>query len=1528
MTADTAVVKPEIEEKCGLDVSAYQDLHKVGADCNEISHVDDVVDSGRDDSDGSYEFVGRSDEGAAIGGDPSVKCDAEESYVVANCNGDSVKDDAAKMVVENCGISGSSVEAGNCSGDETDVAKVIVGNGDFVQSSGDEGTCGIDEVVENRETVLSSSDERTCITDEAHVGKTVAENGKNVLSSSDKGTCIVDEAQVGKIVVEKGENVLSSLDEGTCTVDEAQAGKVTVENGETVQSSSDEGTSIADEAQTSKFAVENGETAHSLSDKGTRIADDAQTSKFAVENGETVHSSSDKGTCIAEEGQAGKLVENGETVHSSSDKGTSIAEEGQAGKLVENGETVQSSSDEGTCIADEVQAGEIAVEKGETVQFSDQDTSIADKAQAAKSAVENGETVHSCLEEGTCMADEGQAGKLLVENGEMVKLSLDDAACIVDGAQFGNGEIFQSSVEEKDCIVDGKKVIVEDEGTVQSSAGGNNLIADETEVGKIIAENGNIGHTSRDDNNCVVDGREILQGIVDNGKLLQPSGEKNDCTVDETDTPVTVVKNCDIVQSSVDENDCTETFAAEMIVEYKETAQLHAEESDSMAVSESIIENGKASVVEDGDNIQSLPDEYNGSVDEMDVVHTSADKTNCSVDESMESQRVVSEAVGEIKANKQSYIEWAKDIEESPESGPDEVDNGDEKPGEISKEYLDNDEFAKVEGTPEFQLIGANYVEPSSNQLSDGDEEHEQTNKIQLAVDETSREVEAAIGKCESMATTADGMSSEKDESGGSFPAAPVDCTTSEQLEDFPARAADDFRSETAVKNVKDNFPSCPANDAESEIDVQSSPVVPKSMSTSPAKLVSSGIRFGSIDLDEDSTSFQSDDVQSEYEAEDYPNSGDQETGSKVLDGCVANNGRSLSPVVDAENVRASFNGVVGGTDDKLVCQEIEEMVAIPRDAKSTSLPGNSSTDTADGQSVTKPLHWLIRVPRFDDEKLKEQIRHAQVQVDEKTQLRDVIRAEVQINRSNCQALGESFEAAKSEERAARRSVKLKRQEIDSVQSVINRVKNAISVEDIDGRIHTMEHMIQHETLPLKEEKQFIHEIKRLKHLRGQLSSNMGSQDEIQEALDQKDQIEERLKILKKELDALKDSVSKAEGASVAAGKKYDDESKRVKEFQAKFRAADDTRQEAYAHLLSLKRLLFEKNKYFRMYKDVSMAVSNYTLRGDRASFPRLCANEMETMMELIIKNEDFRKEYVKCNVRSTVRRFRTLDGRSLAPDEEPVVLPSYLDERVGRSVSSSGKGGSSTLISTVEQVKQVSPAQGEAGGKFTEMVAENNNQSVKSEKTVKPIPESGLASVSGRDETGGRKEEENAQSKEEQELARKAEELRKEEMAAKLKEQRRLAEKAKAKEALERKKRHAEKAQIRAELRAQKEAEQKEKEREKRLRKKEKKKAPEAQDDTNDGETAPTTEVLSEAEVRDSPTTVTKRSAKPSSFGKQSKAKPIPPPLRNKGKRKWRDWAFLAIMVALVVVLLSLGSSGFFQNLREQGEGASKKVE
>lgn len=193
--------------------------------------------------------------------------------------------------------------------------------------------------------------------------------------------------------------------------------------------------------------------------------------------------------------------------------------------------------------------------------------------------------------------------------------------------------------------------------------------------------------------------------------------------------------------------------------------------------------------------------------------------------------------------------------------------------------------------------------------------------------------------------------------------------------------------------------------------------------------------------------------------------------------------------------------------------------------------------------------------------------------------------------------------------------------------------------------------------------------------------------------------------------------------------------------------------------------------------------------------------------MELWNKDDEFRKEYIRCNTRSTLRRLRTLDGRSLGPDEEPPQIPYFVHERVA-------KDNSVSLQSAVVQEKQ--NVQVEAEKVMEKPIAkavEQKNEATKSKKPVKPAPlGNGLATISGRDEIEEAREEEHKLTKEEEELARKAEELRREEEAAKLREQQLLEEKAKAKEALERKKRNAEKAQARALLKAQRQAEQKEK--------------------------------------------------------------------------------------------------------------------
>lgn len=206
--------------------------------------------------------------------------------------------------------------------------------------------------------------------------------------------------------------------------------------------------------------------------------------------------------------------------------------------------------------------------------------------------------------------------------------------------------------------------------------------------------------------------------------------------------------------------------------------------------------------------------------------------------------------------------------------------------------------------------------------------------------------------------------------------------------------------------------------------------------------------------------------------------------------------------------------------------------------------------------------------------------------------------------------------------------------------------------------------------------------------------------------------------------------------------------------------------------------------------------------------------------MELWNNNDEFRKDYVKHNMISTLRRLKTLDGRSLGPDEEPPLLRNLIEKRTDAARLSSTERVTSLVASASEmkEEKLIVPVSLEES--VVKVEAGQKNLAPRSKKTAKlTSTETVSVTVPSRVEVVEETEKESKQTKEEEEkakkaeeLARKEEELRKEEAAAKLREQRRLEEKAKAEAAEERKRRNAEKAQARAELRAKKEAELKEK--------------------------------------------------------------------------------------------------------------------
>lgn len=138
-------------------------------------------------------------------------------------------------------------------------------------------------------------------------------------------------------------------------------------------------------------------------------------------------------------------------------------------------------------------------------------------------------------------------------------------------------------------------------------------------------------------------------------------------------------------------------------------------------------------------------------------------------------------------------------------------------------------------------------------------------------------------------------------------------------------------------------------------------------------------------------------------------------------------------------------------------------------------------------------------------------------------------------------------EAAKEVERAARDTESEKKKEIQAVQlkigNLIGDLKNANLIDGIDDQVKvlvqpdtklfvffsfncltwwlaalwlqiaSLERTLQHETMTLKQEKQLVEEIKKLKERREKLSSGMDPEMQIKEALDLKNQISASLKV-------------------------------------------------------------------------------------------------------------------------------------------------------------------------------------------------------------------------------------------------------------------------------------------------------------------------------------------------------------------------------------------------------------------------------
>ncbi|KAK9162190.1 hypothetical protein Syun_003092 [Stephania yunnanensis] len=240
-------------------------------------------------------------------------------------------------------------------------------------------------------------------------------------------------------------------------------------------------------------------------------------------------------------------------------------------------------------------------------------------------------------------------------------------------------------------------------------------------------------------------------------------------------------------------------------------------------------------------------------------------------------------------------------------------------------------------------------------------------------------------------------------------------------------------------------------------------------------------------------------------------------------------------------SIDAQYEGDQSVSVDNGAKEILEEIEGVESNKSGQSPTESTSIHQPEVQKVEQEVasgpFYLIRIPYLGD-KFTNEINLAKLQVDEKTQSREAIRLAIRSKKDTCTDCLAKVEAAKSEERAAKDAFNAKRDEMDSIQTEINRMKNATSIDDIDERILNMEHRIEHETMTLKEEKQLLRDMKQLKNQREQLRASLGKKVEVPPTSEERDKIDERLKLLKQQLNAARKEMLQAEGVTREA-KKY-----------------------------------------------------------------------------------------------------------------------------------------------------------------------------------------------------------------------------------------------------------------------------------------------------------------------------------------------------------------------------------------------------
>ena len=560
---------------------------------------------------------------------------------------------------------------------------------------------------------------------------------------------------------------------------------------------------------------------------------------------------------------------------------------------------------------------------------------------------------------------------------------------------------------------------------------------------------------------------------------------------------------------------------------------------------------------------------------------------------------------------------------------------------------------------------------------------------------------------------------------------------------------------------------------------------------------------------------------------------------------------------------------------------------------------GNKASDSsvpkeaAEEWPAPKQIHsfYFVRCRPYEDPHIKSKIDQLDKEITKKNQARYQVTEALKAKRSERAELISQIKALRGDSRQFQSIVDEKIKEIEPLQQALGKLRTnnnagrsglCSSEEELNDIIYSLQYRIQHESISLNEEKQIMREIKQLEGTREKVVANAAMRAKLQDSMGQKEAIQDQVKAIGGDLDGVK----KERQAIRSKIKQIDDElkviDKDIQTLQDELTVITQKREQAYESIQQLRKKRDEGNSHFHQSRIILNKAKELAAKKDVSAIEELSQTEVEKFMSHWNSDKAFRNDYEKRILPSLDMRQLSRDGRMRNPDEKPILEEPKVVETVAPA-------------KTVAKQPKEEPKPAPQETLVTQAVpkeAKNKGKDSKS-KLAKDIEET-----------------------DEYDFAIPVKETPKEPKVdpAKLKEIKREEEIAKAKQALERKKKLAEKAAAKAAIKAQKEAEKKLKDREKKAAKKKGLAATDAnpEEQPEDSSAVEATEQEKEDDVEaPAPVAVKEKALKESSVRSRSRAAKGPESIpkailkRKKSTNNNMLYASIAAFVLAVLVLL-----------------------